>query len=1237
MQKQPLALRLPLDQICLIEASAGTGKTYTMAQIYLRLILGIGITPLSVDKILVVTYTKAATQELKKRIRERILETEVLFRHYYQNIDRQLENDDYLLMLYQKLDDIPAALMRLKIAAQDMDLAGIFTIHSFCQKMLFQFSFDSGVRFDIELNPNEKPLLRQLSEEVWRELYYPLNSEQSKIIYKELGSPYKVLDNIYGFISAEIPETVENIPLLPQDYFVQKDVFIQEIKSFWAQNQQRIYELIDQDIQSKQRKLNGRSFTQKNFQRWFDAVCAWCHSGIIAPLPSEFEKFTQKHLIEKKNDKSDEILYDECFVQCENYYQRYQQQENHLKAILSYQFLIALRNKREIYKQTHNQTAFDDLLTLLHHALNAEQGEVLANKIRQSYQFAMIDEFQDTDQIQYEIFRQIFMQNNQSGFMMIGDPKQSIYKFRGADIFSYLKAKKEATVCETLEKNWRSLPAVVENTNKLFSFDAANPISSFLYQDIPFNQVGYKATDNRLVGGKSFSFTLLEEYKNEKLIAEQCAAQIYRQLKQSASGEFYVEINEKCRSYEQAEAKLAELIEQEKAEKRAIFTDYRILENEDSDKPFMVYGKKAFLPADITILVSNINQANAIKQALQKYAIPSVYLSEKHSVFSSAEATELLWLLKACLHTYRYSDVLRCLGSLLWGKTAEELLKLKNNDGIEWEAEINKLVNFRRIWQKQGILPMLHTIFIQENIFANLQTMDNSARRMTNLLHLSELLQQAANQLENEQALLHWFAQQIRHQDIESSDEYLLRLESEKNLITIVTIHKSKGLEYPIVWLPFIGKESREISHKKLHQFYSENGKKQWNISENSDIKDIEYRLTKEIYAEELRLLYVAVTRAASQVNFILPSIFNNDGWNPLFYLFSQGQIELNNPQKIEINNADYLNKAFPDSDIYSNIEIEENSAEIMHYFTPNIPNVQAKSFVRKIPKHLQQLSSFSHLQNIHQKRQNFQNELLSESEKDYDLSTALIIETENNEEHIPSPFTFPRSAKVGNLLHAILEHLDFTQPFRKEAADELCAKLDLDEAWSNVIMQWFEHILATPIAENLWRLNCIPPNKRLNEWQFYLRLRNPEALPQLNQLMQKHCYLVQKYHLPELNLIQLEGFIKGFVDCIIEFEGKYYIVDYKSNFLGFSEQDYHIENIEEAMCKQRYDLQFTLYTLALHRYLTFRLGEDYDYDTHFGGVAYLFLRGMNGNSGSGVYFEKPSCEFIEKLDQLFG
>lgn len=1198
-------IRLPLNAISLIEASAGTGKTYTMVSLYLRLLLQVGENhfpiPLTVENILVVTFTEAATEELKKKIRERITQVKQQLIAYQQQQDHHLIADDPLLSaIVAQYSELELAIQRLKLAEQNMDMAAIYTIHGFCRRILIQYAFNSGIHFDLELSSDESELQHQLANQYWRQYYYPLSLETSAFIQQNLNSPSYVIQQLKPYLSGEPLKLAINQPHLLQlsveqfiaDYLEPNLQLVLQLKQQWLQAQTEIEKLIFDELDKSYKKGEAKRLKRTNFKRnhvanWLKLIADWANSP-DNNLPSQLGKyFSQTGLSQNYVEDGAEPIRHSVFEQVDQVLTAIELQPIYHK-ILLWHYLTWLRQHLLAYKLKHKQKNFDDLLSLLQQVLCGSTDNQLAQLIQQQYPFAMIDEFQDTDKVQYDIFSQIYMQScaEYNGFIMIGDPKQAIYKFRGADIFTYFKAAQQAQQTFNLNKNWRSSKGVVATVNQFFSLDKP----AFLYDNIAFSPVKAQQDLQFSLDEQSQPplVCYLTEENNKADFARICASSIQRWLALSQ-------------------------------QQRALLNGKPIQAN------------------NIAILVRNWREAELIKTALAELNLAAVYLSEDKNVFDSKEAQELALILQACLNPLNERYILNAISTALFALNSAEIQRVKQ---LEQQAQywFERFIGYQRIWQYQGVLAMLHRLFLAEEIPQKLLTQTNGERRLTDLLHLAELLQQASVLHENNSALLRWFEGQIQGKD--RQDEQQIRLESEQDLIKIVTFHKSKGLEYDLVWLPFLA-EPMKLSAGAIQTYYDEaNQQIYWDLEQQHQDK-----ILKETMAEELRLLYVALTRAKYQIAISLPQQFAaKQGWNALLYLLTQGEIGTTKQLTQPIDTAQYLNRICGDNAILAASELVTNEWQA----NSQPIHLAIREFTGKIEK-LWQVSSFTALNNqqqwLKQQKSAVQNEQsFFDEAKDHDLypsennellnltATSLIPAEKQQYPMGYSPFDFPQGMQVGVALHRYFELCHFGQEVEPELIEQLCQQLQLEPQWTSSVAQWLGAVLNTPlVAHNTLTLAQVNPQQTWREWQFYLKLTDEFNLAKFNQILAQY-----HYPRPDFQFEPLAGMVRGFVDLIFCHQQQYYIVDYKSNHLGYQPEDYAAEQLQQYMLEANYDLQYLLYVLALHRYLRQR-DPNYRYEQHFGGVIYTFLRGMNGqNSAYGVYFDKPAVELITQLDQLF-
>ena len=1193
-------ITLPLNQISLIEASAGTGKTYTIGSLYLRLLLKAGENnfsrPLNVEEILVVTFTEMATEELKKKIRERITDAIDKLTTFSETQDKSaFKNDEFLTALCHYLD-IFEAIHRLKLAEQNMDLAAIYTIHGFCRRMLMQYAFHSGIHFNLELIKDQSDLLVRFANEFWREHFYPLPFEMADFIANELGSPDYVLSLLESDLGKNLIVDLENQQALSisiteflHQYLGEYFKDIKALKRFWLESADKISELITEELnkdyaKGEPKSLSRRSYNTSRLAKWIDQVNAWANDPRDYVLNETLMSYFTQSALGKKGEEGASPFIAPIFAELEERASALMSPDL-LRRVILYHYRQGLQQKLLDYKLNHQEKSFDDLLRLLCEALQGAQGNELAEMIRFQYPFAMIDEFQDTDSQQYAIFSKIYRDNPEknTGFIMIGDPKQAIYRFRGADIFTYLKASDEAQSRFELTKNYRSEKHLVDGVNALFDF----PQSPFIYQNINFTAVDSRDDHLRFyLNGKAepaYRFYLTESDKvNKTEMAKICAISIQHWLKSAA-------------------------------ENQAVF------QNEDVCKTLQ--------PANIAVLVKNRYEAADVIQELQKLGIASVYLSDQSSVFDSHVAVELLRILKACLNVAE-RPILNAIATALFGLNAADIHQIQQNEA-DWQRWADSFAQYQQTWQRQGILAMLHQILLEQGISERLLSQATGERDLTDFLHLAEILQQAATLHESEAALLSWFEKQIQG---EGRQEAQIRLESERQLVKIVSIHKSKGLEYDLVWLPFLAVPSKIPTAGDMNVYYSkERDETLWDM-ENRNLK----ALYEETFAEELRLLYVALTRAKYQMAFALPSQFDKK-WNALHYVLSQGEIgkEIN---LSDSKNTETLLQTFKEK-MQDNVEIcTKPNLEALPALSTNTKNdeLKAAEFTGNIEQDWR-ITSFTSIEQGHRRQHYFtesagKKHVVFDDTKDYDSQNSIEISTALLNENESSILDLPRGKQVGTALHRHFENCYFSDLANTEEIDKLRQSLQLDETFTEPLQNWLQQISHTPLSNEIEIALADLANKDcIKEMPFYLAIREHFDVEAFNRALKAH------HHLPSepLQFEQIQGMVRGSIDLVFRHNGKYYLVDYKSNFLGSTLADYNQEALKKEMLHSHYDWQYLIYTLALHRYLQ-SVVPHYDYARDFGGVFYLFLRGMNGEPQSGVFYDRPSVELITELDGVF-
>ncbi|CAJ1766607.1 exodeoxyribonuclease V subunit beta [Aeromonas dhakensis] len=1180
-------LRFPLHGERLIEASAGTGKTYTIAGLYLRLLLGHGPLieegadagqtsaherPLSVTEILVVTFTEAATAELRGRIRGRIHEARLAFM-------RGQSNDALLAQLLEEVEDHELAARRLLAAERQMDEAAVFTIHGFCQRMLKQNAFESGALFETEFLTDDSQLRLQAVSDYWRAEFYPVDKTLASAVRALWPSPAALLREMNGWLdNSELemrpPTGDETLAARHQAAMAR----IEAVKREWLAQVDEIRRQTDGHISR---------YTGKNYEGWLAKIADWAQDEASGyAIPKELERFGQT-VLEANLKKGGELPTLPLFSEIDALLAS----RPGIRDLILQRAAVVVRSRMQASKRQAHQLSFDDLLKDLDGALGSSLGERLCERIRATYRVAMIDEFQDTDPQQYRIFHRLYGGHQDTALLMIGDPKQAIYGFRGADIFTYIQARRNVSAHYTLGRNWRSSGALVAAVNGLFE-RAKDP---FIYEaDIPFLPVEAQG-------------------KSKALLLEGEIAPVLHCWQLTGQPTF----NRGDYQSKMARATAAEI--------------HRLLTLAREGKALI--GSEPVKAGDIAVLVRTGAEGKLVQQELARLAIASVYLSNRESVLEQVEAREILLILHACQNPSEERSLRAALATGLFDLDAKALDELASDERA-WESAVQEFMEYRKVWHKRGVLAMLRALLHRRNLAASLLASPYGERRLTNFLHLGELLQQVSSELDGEYALLRWLGEAVNRQSGQDAEQ-ILRLESERKLVQIVTIHKSKGLEYPLVFLPFIC--SHRSADTPLYHEADEAGNR--TILDLTGAEESLAEADKERLAEDLRLLYVALTRGVYATWLGLAPVRSGNGKSEKTDLHQTAIGYL--LQKGEEGDAATLATALSAlAEDLPGVAVGEPSLTRPAPL-PAEEEQLGEPQVRRFGGTLERdwwISSYSGLAaqgHGHSKgvlaNPGFDDEVVTEA--------AALAAEEPVQVPQPSIFTFPKGARPGTLLHSLFETIDFQSAGGEPLAQHIATLLSqdgFDESWAQVLQQQVEAVLDTPLETALLaesgeplRLRDLVPERKQVELEFFLPMGRVTAQA-LTALCQQHDPL-SRGNKP-LSFATVQGMLKGFIDLVFEWQGRWYLLDYKSNHLGMSPADYSRSALEQAMVEHRYDLQYQLYSLALHRLLALRL-PGYDFDQHFGGVFYLFLRGM---PQGGIFHTRPSRELVLGLDRLF-
>ncbi|MBU1621153.1 MAG: exodeoxyribonuclease V subunit beta [Gammaproteobacteria bacterium] len=1208
-------LSFPLSGSQLIEASAGTGKTFTIAALYLRLVLGHGCDKaLLPPDILVVTFTEAATQELTERIGQRLADGARYFREQSEEADPFLQS----LRCEFTAEQWPHCAYQLELAVQYLDEAAISTIHGWCNKVLAEFALSSGYLFEQNLVTDVEQLQLDVIRDYWRNFYYPLAEEHIATVWQLLQNPETLRKKILPLIShlALFTEPSPPAELLPEVKADRKQK-LADLKAPWNNWVSEIRILLHGAIERKE--VDGRKLQARYLDSWLAKLVAWISDPeMVDPdLQTGQSRLTPQGLSEAFKDKTPpnhpafeamEKLADELAAL----------PDPEQDLVLHAAFWFARRFHQ--LQLERSELGFDELLSRLQQALQKDEAGLLAERLRRKFPLALIDEFQDTDPVQYQLFDAIYQLNQNRtdcGILLIGDPKQAIYAFRGADIYSYLAAK-QATAGRhfQLPKNFRSTDEMVSAVNHLFRYAEQRALGAFV-----------------LGRPDLLSFYPVEaQGRKERFMVEQ---------HQATALEFCIKGSPDGKVFSKA-ACLAEMA-QACAEQIAVFLNGSVT----GHTGFVKEGEfTALKTSDIAVLVNNQQEANAIKKALAERDLASVYLSDKGAVFESPVALDLLLWLRACAEPQREALVRSALSSWSLSLNYSKLEQLLQ-DELLWEQQLARFASYQQLWQQQGVLVMLWQLMRDFAVAEFLQQQPSGERLLTDILHLAELLQQRSMELEGPAALIRYLAEHLAGQGDLAAEQQKLRLESDEALIKIVTIHKSKGLEYPLVFLPFIAL-ARAVDANKGPVTYHQDGELTVVLQANEQQAQ---QAERERLAEDMRKLYVALTRAR---HYCWVGLMPVKEQSAIGYLLSDDALV--SPVALQEQLSPLLKQ--PDIRLADNLSEQRTQVAVMDQQGELLPYAQMNRSV----KELWWIASYSALLEQHQQDskaaelfQELQQELAPEQLQD------------DSEPVEPEALTiaqgFVRGSQAGTFLHDMLEwgaaqgfDLLAQQPdLWQQGLKPLMQKYGLlqqlpEDKWQIrywaeqqtpypeaedlpsalvPVQQWLTQLIQTPLWQNSEAsLSTLKEGSYRAELEFWLAVQHCSSM-QLDALVQH--YLWPELPRPALRTTQLQGMLKGFIDLTLEQDDRYWVLDYKSNYIANGQYDSHA--LIQQMLAHRYDVQAALYAVAIHRLLQSRLAN-YQPTEHLGGALYWFLRGGEATN-KGVLAVDIPLELVNKLDAL--
>lgn len=1199
-----------LEGIHLLEADAGTGKTWTIAGLVVRAIVE---RDLDIERVLVLTFTNAATAELAARIRQRIAQLERL-------LDDRIEgrsgpagaaiDEPFCVAYAARLDDEAAHRARsaLRMALARVDEMAVHTIHGYCQRVIDEHALSIGVARALPIRTGPDEGIARRVAGWWRAEV--LDAPPERLLLVELAE----------LSPAELEQAVRAIAALP---LARVEPPMGDWRALASQIHAQCRSLAEalRDEGDALRlwlaapgNVDRRRFPESSVPGWLAALRSFCEGSCNATLPEDLGRFAT-HRFERGAPPS-------RIPGCCDALIGSTRELASVRGWIAREIAASLDATRERDLAEAASLGFDDLLRLVRDALvDPMGGAALARALRERHPVALIDECQDTDALQWEILRRIHVDAplpcaqrgaRAGALILVGDPKQAIYAFRGADLHSYLQAREAAGRRHRLGENQRSSRALIESVNALFD----RPVP-FLVEEIRFEPAVAGARPRRSFepsdGARRAPMTLvrlepdpatglLDAVSARRQSVQACAAEIARLLSGGSR-----------------------------------------------------YDDRTLRPRDIAVLVQTHRQGAQIKQALAAAGIGAAEIS-RDSVLATLECAELVRVIAAIAEPADPARLRSALATTLFGADAATL-DAGESSASAWLAYAAHFARARERWDRTGPLGALRPLFREHGVAERLARLRDGDRRLTNLMHLMALLvDHDAAARSASQALQAWT--RLRSGDVRDPETGELRLESDDDLVRIVTVHKSKGLEFPIVFLPFAWSGKPAAASRPCMRHERDEAGRWQAVLDFAPSPESDAQAARERQAENLRTLYVALTRAEHRC-YVFFGATRNAQHAPLAWLLhgSAGSAQGGRPAALA---ADAIEQALAQWRDRANAR---HDAAVAIVDTPTLAAREAPSVVptrgalpsmgveapaarpwRGVVGAASITTSFSAMARMIEPHTSSPAGRLTDlvDRPDHDQQATFDAPADDAARDGGTitramRFRFPAGAQAGICLHGILQEAAIDAPPAIELVTHWLARSGLARHDAREVAAWLAQVLATPLTAPHGAsisLAQVPAAKQLRELDFHLSGRDVSDRAVLEAVSAEFPLDAP------LDAPRWSGFLRGFIDLVFEHAGRYYLLDWKSNHLGDHAARYDRASLEAAMRRHAYTLQGCLYTLALHRWLR-RSVQGYDYDRHFGGVFYVFLRGAGLEAQAadrpGVHASRPSAGLVDALDRLFG
>ena len=1166
--------RLSAPRRVLVEASAGTGKTHAITLLYLRLLLEAqDEASADVRGILVSTFTEAAASELRQRLRMRLGEVEKILASWAEG-DAEAGAEapaDSIAAYLKNVLPLPAdiALLRVRRARQDLDLAPILTMHAFCARVLAESAFESGVDLAPGDHVDEALLIEECVGDFWRQRYQQGNVDLDERDLVLPAGPEALVREVVEYFTLAEPRCLGGGR--------------EAVDAGLAQlNQPEQRDAIARLANDRMRYAPRKSKLARRLNELHACLVAGAgRSQLLRVL----QEITLGLVIEQQHPDQPLLSKEPVIQQCLHVAALARDWPQIVRGEVLAAAIEFCRSAVPHRLVERGCSTFGSLIARVRERVTAD-GE-FARHLHQRYPVALIDEFQDTDRHQYAIFDAIYA--GRGTMVLVGDPKQAIYGFRGGDIATYRQAERQVDSHVSLLVNWRSTRAYVDAVNGLYATAPADHMG----EGIAYQPVS--------AGGKADA----EAFRiDDQLVARPLVIRLPGSAGLSTLGDADESALEACA------ADITNLLSEGRCS----------------------LGSRPVEPGDIAVLLPTNAQIATLREKLAKRGVPAAG-SGKVSVFATESAAELTLLLDALLEPAPGLLNAAWLTDL-WGMDAAMLRALEESPASH-EAHWQEFQAIARLWQERG--PMAPVLALAERAAPRILARQDGERVLTDLRHLGELLQQQAAMGASMHGQLAWLRRQRIAPDGDVA-EHLQRIDSDRARVQLRTLASAKGLQWPMVFLPMAWRPEVVGRKRQLLRFHDDND--QLSVDLGSAFRaDHAERSLREAREERARLLYVALTRAeqacwvywleggrtSSVAGSALGELLQGSGW--------AHAVQFDDPD--DAGEADdrvsRLNRC---RESLAHVELDVTAPNRMARFTQPIAVARARA-ARPVPPPAQPWQHWSFTALV--RRSTGEPKAAADES---DAISSVLVEAAGPDVRVHGDLeglSALRGPAFGDAVHALLENAVQGTRFSRDPATlarhlvgtgvmpDSASALPLSER----LAARLDSVRTADLGQGLC-LDALTYEVQVAEMEFLLPL-NAIPASRLHRLLESHG--VGSW-LPDIGSDLLRGMLGGFIDRVAFWNGRYYVIDYKTNWLGMSIDDYLGGSLDRAMRAHHYHLQALLYVLAVHRLLRQRV-PGYDYRHHMGDALYLFVRAVGLAPDAGLWRGHFDANLVHELDRL--